>query len=204
MNQTCVVRPALHYRVVFHHLDVENRPQVQGASPDFNSSSPMIVGWNADNGSDTQKQTLPAIEDGAQLLQNLVNTFNAFGLTELKTSELLDLISSHQRLFARKVEEKAAQLPQADRAAFHESIKEVDLSPVKAAIKMSFRMIGSPRICRSEELAVSGLLRLRRAPLAHVTSRLRATAGGHRTTPGITWTQRYIHRIAFVLQVLQH
>ena len=102
----------------------------------FTSTYPMVVGWNGDKGVDTQKPIYPAIGEGAALLQNLVDAFNKFGLAELKTEELLDLISSTQRLFDRKVEEKAALLPEADRAAFRESMKSADLESINPLVSI--------------------------------------------------------------------
>ncbi|MFC1782878.1 endonuclease/exonuclease/phosphatase family protein [Planctomycetota bacterium] len=108
---------------------------------DFTSTYPLIVGWNGDKGVDTQKPIHPAIGEGTKLLQDLVDAFNAFGLEELKTNELLDLISSSERLFNRKVEEKAAKLSEADRAVFRESMKSADLESIKPLVS---RLMSNP------------------------------------------------------------
>lgn len=99
---------------------------------DFSSKSPLIVGWNGQSGIDTQKEIYPGIVAGADLLQKLVDEFNGFGLSELKTNELLDLISNSDRLLARKIEEKAALLQEAERIAFLKSMEDVDLSQVES------------------------------------------------------------------------
>ncbi len=99
---------------------------------DFTSDRPLVVGWDGDNGRDTQEPVLPAIHEGGKLLQELVDTFNKFGLETLKTEEIIDLIVSPERLFDRKIDEKAAGLAEAEWAKYRETMLSHDFEPVKS------------------------------------------------------------------------
>ncbi len=98
---------------------------------DFTNDSPLVVGWNGDNGTDTQKPVLEAINEGAELLQGLVDGFNSLGAGNVTTVEIVDLITSDERLFKKKVEEKAAGLAEADREAFRKKMKDADLKSLR-------------------------------------------------------------------------
>jgi len=95
---------------------------------DFTSTSPMVVGWNG-TGVDPQTGTLPAIEAGAERLQELVDAFNGFGLNEIRSEEFVHLIVDPRRLFDQKVDEGAEQAG-ADGLAFREAMALVDWEPV--------------------------------------------------------------------------
>lgn len=101
---------------------------------DFTSNSPMVAGWNGAEGIDSQKEVYPEIEAGTKQLQELVDALNGLGLSGLKTEELLDLITSSKQLFEQKVDEKEAELFEADRVAFRKSMQSVDFQPITALV----------------------------------------------------------------------
>jgi endonuclease/exonuclease/phosphatase family metal-dependent hydrolase len=98
---------------------------------EFESSTPMTVGWDEQKATPTSR-VLPAIEDGAERLQRLVDAFGGLGLNELEPEELIHLVVDPRQLFERKVAE-AAVLRGADSLAFQEAMGEVDWTPVAEA-----------------------------------------------------------------------
>ena len=98
---------------------------------DFTNDSPLVVGWSGDNGTDTQKPVLDAINEGAVLLQGLVDGFNNFGAGNVQTDEIVGLITSADRLLKKKVEEKTAELAESDREAFSEKMKAVNVRTLR-------------------------------------------------------------------------
>jgi exonuclease III len=98
---------------------------------DFTNMSPMVVGW-AGRSTDEEPGILPAIQAGATQLQELVDAFNSFGLSEIEPEEFVHLICDPRRLFREKVDEAAA-LKGADSPAFREAMEAVDWEPVAAA-----------------------------------------------------------------------
>jgi len=101
---------------------------------DFTNDRPLVVGWNGDNGVDTQKPVLQAIYDGAKLLQELVGEFNRFGFEQVKTNEIVDMLSSPERFFYGKIDKKAASLPESERDVFCEKMKSSKLDSVKSLL----------------------------------------------------------------------
>jgi len=95
---------------------------------DFSNTNPVVVGWDG-TGVRPQPETLPAIEAGAEQLQNLVDAFNGLGLPELETDEFVHLIVDPRRLFDRKVNDMAETLG-ADSVAFREAMTLVDWEPI--------------------------------------------------------------------------
>ena len=108
-------------KVTYHVSDAEGF--------DFSSSSPLVVGWD---GAPTNAPSgvLTAIERGAEALQRYVDAFNRLGLAEVTAEEFASLIVDPRQLFDRKVQE-AAELREADRAAFLRSMESVDFEPVR-------------------------------------------------------------------------
>ncbi|MFC1530031.1 endonuclease/exonuclease/phosphatase family protein [Gemmatimonadota bacterium] len=98
---------------------------------DFTSTSPMVVG-QAGRSMDQGSGILPAILTGEAQLQELVDAFNSFGLSEVEPEEFIHLIVDPRRLFRDKVEE-AAVLKGADAPAFREAMAAVDWDPVAEA-----------------------------------------------------------------------
>ena len=98
---------------------------------DFTNTSPMVVGW-AGRSRDEEPGILPAIRAGAAQLQELVDVFNSFGLSEVEPEEFVHLIVDPRRLFREKVDEAAA-LKGADSTAFREAMEAVDWEPVAEA-----------------------------------------------------------------------
>lgn len=98
---------------------------------DFSNDEPMVVGWD---GAPTGPglDILPAIDDGAQQLQKLVDAFNGFDLSELEPDELIHLVVDPRRLFDRKVDEAAAQKG-ADSLSFRLAMEAVAWEPVAEA-----------------------------------------------------------------------
>jgi exonuclease III len=97
---------------------------------DFGTSGPLLVGW-PETEKTTPPEVLPAIETGAIKLQELVDTFNAFGLAELESEELVHLVVDPRRLFDRKVAEEMERLG-ADSLVFRAAMDSVDWEPISA------------------------------------------------------------------------
>ena len=98
---------------------------------DFANSSPLVVGWDRAR-IDPQAEILPAIVDGAEQLQDLVDAFRALALAELVSDELVDLIVDPRGLFEKKVNEMAA-LRGADSVTFRKAMESVNWEPVADA-----------------------------------------------------------------------
>jgi exonuclease III len=98
---------------------------------DFTNTSPMVVGWD-DSASGPRPEILPAIEAGAEQLQELVDAFNGLGVTEVGADDLLQLVVDPRRLFGHKVDEMGARRG-ADSLAFREAMEEVDWDPISEA-----------------------------------------------------------------------
>jgi exonuclease III len=98
---------------------------------DFTSADPLTVGWEA-TGTQPQEGILPGIEEGVGQLQDLVDAFNALGLSEVQPEEFMRLVVEPRRLFEDKVDEAAAQSG-ADSTAFREAMEAVDWDPVSGA-----------------------------------------------------------------------
>lgn len=97
---------------------------------DFSVDQSLVVGWAGAEPS-PQNEILSAIYSGAEKLQALVDTFDGFGLDELASDELVNLIVEPRRLFEQKVASQAAELG-AEYAAFRASMQQVDFEPVSA------------------------------------------------------------------------
>ena len=97
---------------------------------DFGNTDPLAVGW-AVTGERTRPEVLPAIEAGAQQLQDLVDAFNGFGLAELESDDFVHLIVDPKRLFDQRVSQRIEQLG-ADSLAFREAMASVDWEPISA------------------------------------------------------------------------
>lgn len=67
----------------------------------FSNDGPLTIGWSGKV--DTSDSTLPAIEQGAQLLQQLVNEFEQMGLEELNSGDLMSLVISPGQLVQKKL-----------------------------------------------------------------------------------------------------
>lgn len=98
---------------------------------DFSSTDPLTVGWEA-TGTQPHEGVLPGIEEGRGQLQELVDAFNALGLSEVQPDEFMRLIVEPQRLFEDKVSEAAAGRG-ADSTAFRKAMEAVDWEPVSDA-----------------------------------------------------------------------
>lgn len=98
---------------------------------DFTSPEPTVVGWD---GRDAESPTelLPAIEAGAQGLQDFVDAFNGFGLRELAPEDFVRAIVDPRRVFEQMVAEAAAQRG-ADEPAFVAALEAADWEPVSRA-----------------------------------------------------------------------
>ncbi len=95
---------------------------------DFTGAYPLVVGWDGRESAPVEEIT-PAILEGAEQLQALVDTFNGIGLDELEPDEFVHLIVDPRRLFDRKVEERATLLG-ADSVDFLEAMSQVDWGPL--------------------------------------------------------------------------
>ncbi len=95
----------------------------------FANATPLAIGWES---SDADRKA-PTIEAGAENLQRLVDLFNDLGVDPVEPEELIDLIVDPKRLFDRKVRTKSDRLNANGEgsAAFAESMKSVDLSPIR-------------------------------------------------------------------------
>jgi len=95
---------------------------------DFTSAVPMEAGGKGVN-ADSWPEILPAIRQGADDLQELVDTFNSFGLSPVEPDEFIPLVVDPRRLFRAKVNEAAARAG-ADSLAFRVSMEGVDWEPL--------------------------------------------------------------------------
>ncbi len=91
---------------------------------DFSSSSPLVAGWRGE-ASLPSNSVLPAIEQGRESLQQMVDEFNSYGLPALTSDEFVHLLVDPEDLFASKV--SAAAEDRADPAGFAASMEPVDL-----------------------------------------------------------------------------
>jgi exonuclease III len=98
---------------------------------DFTSTEPLTVGWEA-AGTQPPHEILPGIEEGAGQLQELVDAFNALGLSEVRPEEFMRLVVEPRRLFDDKVDEAAARRG-ADSTGFREAMEAADWEPVREA-----------------------------------------------------------------------
>jgi hypothetical protein len=91
---------------------------------DFGNTHPVSIGWD---GPDVEQELkiLPAIETGAEKLQELVDAFNDLGLKALEPDEFVHLIVDPQQLYERKLE-KASKKQSVDR----DPVAEVDWAPI--------------------------------------------------------------------------
>jgi endonuclease/exonuclease/phosphatase family metal-dependent hydrolase len=97
---------------------------------DFTNPSPLVVGWNGEAAAPPD-QILPGIEAGAARLQELLDAFDALGLSPVEPDELLEMIAEPRDLFEAKVAEAAAR--RANGAAFSAAMEDVDWEPVSRA-----------------------------------------------------------------------
>ena len=93
---------------------------------DFASDTEVTVGWQ-DTADEPRPEVLPAITDGAENLQALVDAFNALGLPAVEPEELVDLVVGTERLFVRKRD----ALDPVDDAELLHALASADLGPVK-------------------------------------------------------------------------
>ena len=70
---------------------------------DFSNNNPFRIG-TVENTSNNVNTYSPEIKNGLELLQELVDEFNALGLESLKNEEFLDLIVDPEDLLVRKLE----------------------------------------------------------------------------------------------------
>ena len=108
-------------KVTYHVSDAEGF--------DFTSSRPLVVGWDGAP-PDPPSATLPAIERGAEELQQFVDAFDRLGLKGVEAEEFASLIVDPRGLFDRKVEE-AAELLDTNRSAFLRSMESVDFELIR-------------------------------------------------------------------------
>jgi len=99
---------------------------------DFTTASPLVVGWEG-AGVEGRAEILPAIQEGADALQELVEAFNALGLDQLQPDELLPLVVDPEQFFEEKVEERAQALGP-DGPAFRAAMAGMDLEDVQELV----------------------------------------------------------------------
>ena len=75
---------------------------------DFSNEYPVTIGWAGTV--ETSDPILPAIQEGASNLQNLVDRFNGLGLGNLKPSELMDLVIESGRLIQARTKENPGRI----------------------------------------------------------------------------------------------
>lgn len=96
---------------------------------DFTSSSPLIIGGKK-NSLDLQNNILLQIYSGAQKLQELVDTFNNYGLSPVEPEQFESLIVDPQKLFEQKLKEmKSSQT--AESSSHIQSTEPIDFSLVR-------------------------------------------------------------------------
>ena len=67
---------------------------------DFSNESPVTIGWAGKV--DSSDSLLPSIKKGSTQLQELVETFNQFGMGDLNPDELMSLVISPERLIQNR------------------------------------------------------------------------------------------------------
>jgi len=95
---------------------------------DFNSAQPLVAGWPVSE-TRPRREIVPAIEEGARKLQELVDAFGALDVGDVAPEELVNLVVEPERFFDEKVSARAQELG-ADGAAFIASMRDVDFEPV--------------------------------------------------------------------------
>ncbi|MCP4772405.1 MAG: hypothetical protein GY879_13445 [Planctomycetes bacterium] len=98
---------------------------------DFGTGSPLTLGWPGEPTNDPEK-ILPAIEQGARALQDLVDAYQAFELAPLQASDFVHLIVEPKRLFEQQVRARGEELGSSG-ADFIAATLESDLSALEAA-----------------------------------------------------------------------
>ena len=71
---------------------------------DFVSNQPLVIG-SVKNDFDYDSKILPEIEEGAAILQSLVDEFNSLGFDALKSEEFISLVVAPKKLFEEKHKE---------------------------------------------------------------------------------------------------
>ncbi|MFT5303264.1 MAG: endonuclease/exonuclease/phosphatase family metal-dependent hydrolase, partial [Mariniblastus sp.] len=102
---------------------------------EFSNESPLTIGWSGKV--DASESILPSIEQGAQLLQELVDEFHQLGLGELKPGELIDLVIAPEQLIQEK--QKAGQDGDSESTKHDESS-----NGLKSIKKLIGRLSGNP------------------------------------------------------------
>ncbi|MFT7076761.1 MAG: exonuclease III [Planctomycetota bacterium] len=98
---------------------------------DFTSAQPLTVG-SAGSTAIPQGGIVPGILTGVEALQQLVDAFNSFELSELESDEFARLIVEPKKLFSEKVRARAQALG-AEGEAFVKKMSSVDFEPVSRA-----------------------------------------------------------------------
>jgi len=95
---------------------------------DFTCKQPLTVGWTGTSPA-PKPEVVDAIRDGADLLQQLVDAFDALGLPKVQPDEFVRLIVEPKRLFGDKLRTHAETLG-ADATAFVAAMESADFAPV--------------------------------------------------------------------------
>ena len=98
---------------------------------DFTSTQALIVGGTGKTSS-ARNEIVPAIYDGAEKLQQLVDVFNAFELDKVEPDEFVKLIVEPEVLFDEKVRTRARTLG-AEGESFIASMRSADFTQVSQA-----------------------------------------------------------------------
>jgi exonuclease III len=94
---------------------------------DFNNALPLQIGTDQ-NDFDYDNDVLEVINDGAMLLQALVDEFNSLGAEKLKNNELISVVVEPKALLNSKIEKLSP-----DQSALIEKLKSADLKFINDA-----------------------------------------------------------------------
>ena len=98
---------------------------------DFAGDRPLRLGW-AGKSSTPPGTVIPAIQDGARALQDLVDAYRSFGLGELESGEFVRLIVEPQTLFKEKVRARGQEFG-TEGTDYVDEMLQSDLSALESA-----------------------------------------------------------------------
>ena len=105
---------------------------------DFSNESPLTIGWAGEV--DPSDILLPAIETGAQQLQQLVDKFNQLGLGDLRSDELMMAVIGPERLLRARREANPGDA---------KDVSKQDMDAIKNLVRqLSQKPLHRPSSCR--------------------------------------------------------
>lgn len=96
---------------------------------DFSSSNPLAIGWAGEE--DSSDSVLPAIKEGAENLQILVDRFNGLKIGDVESNELMNLVIGSDRLIRSRLDDatEPPELPQDELDAIKQLTRRLSRNP---------------------------------------------------------------------------